>query len=108
MNDINTILSIFSVTLTIASIIGGFYAFKTSLSRTANEVQEHVINALNQEISVLRGRLDDLEKENKKLNQVIVTICEALKRRGLIVTIEGNLVTLTDGKNSQTARIQEV
>jgi hypothetical protein len=108
MNDLSTLLSIFSVTLTIGSAIGGFYAFKNGLSRTANEMQERVNTALNQEMAVLRGRLEDLEKENKRLDQVIITICSALKRRGMVVSIEGNLVTVTDGRNSQTARIQEV
>jgi hypothetical protein len=107
MNTISVTLSIFSVVLTIASAIGGFYAFKNGLSRTANEVQERVINALHEEISMLRGRLEDLEKENKKLDLLITTLCQALKRRGLIVTIEGNVVTVTDGHNSQVARIQE-
>src|SRR5882724_5598178 len=50
MNTISVTLSIFSVVLTIASAIGGFYAFKNGLSRTANEVQERVINALHEEI----------------------------------------------------------
>jgi hypothetical protein len=108
MNTISITLSIFSVVLTIASTIGGFYAFKNGLARTANEVQERVINALHEEISMLRARLDDLEKENKRLDLLITTLCQALKRRGLIVTIEGNVVTVTDGRSSQVARIQEV
>jgi hypothetical protein len=108
MNTISIALSIFSVVLTTASTVGGFFAFKSGLSRTANEVQERVIHALELEMSVLRGRLEDLEKENKRLNQVILTICQALKRRGLIVSIEGNLVTVMDGRSSQTARMEEI
>lgn len=106
MQDIYSTLSIINTFLTIASIIGGYWAFKTGLNRTASEVQEHVINAMEQEITVLRSRLEDLETENKRLEQVLYTLCEALKKRGLIVTIEGGIVTVSDGHETQSVRIQ--
>jgi hypothetical protein len=107
MQDIYGTLSIINAFLTITGIIGGYWAFRSGLSRTAGEVQEHVINAMEQEIAVLRGRLEDLETENKRLEQVLYTLCEALKKRGLIVTIEGSMVTVSDGHDTQTVRIQE-
>ena len=107
MNNSYTLLSIFNVILTIGGIFGGIWAWRNGFTRTANEIQERVISALNQEIVVLRGRLEDLEKENRKLDQVILTICQALKHRGLVISIEGSLVTVTDGRNSQSTHIQE-
>ena len=70
--------------------------------------QTIVINAMEQEISVLRDRLEDLEAENKRLEQVLYTLCEALKKRGLVVTIEGSMVTVSDGHETQSVRIQGV
>jgi hypothetical protein len=106
MQDAYTMLSILSMVLTVACIIGGYLAFRFGINRTANEIQERVINTMEQEIAVLRGRLEDLETENKRLEQVIYTLCEALKKRGLVVTIEGSMVTVSDGHDTQTVRIQ--
>jgi hypothetical protein len=106
MQDIYSTLSILNMILTIAGIIGGYLAFKNGLNRRASELQEHAINAMEQEIAVLRSRLEDLEVENKRLEQVIYTLCEALKKRGLVVTIEGNIVTVSDGHDTQSVRIQ--
>ncbi len=108
MQDIYSALSILSVVLTIAGIIGGFWAFKSGINRTANEVQERVINAMQQEITILHNRLSDLEAENKRLDQVLYTLCEALKKRGLFVTIEGHMVTVSDGRETHSVRIQGV
>jgi 2,4-dienoyl-CoA reductase-like NADH-dependent reductase (Old Yellow Enzyme family) len=108
MQDIYSTLSIINAFLTIAGIIGGYWAFKTGMNRTASEIQEHVINAMEQEITVLRARLEDLETENKRLDQVLYTLCEALKKRGLVVTIEGSMVTVSDGHETQSVRIQGV
>lgn len=106
MQDIYSTLSILNIILTFAGIIGGYWAFKNGIHRTASEVQEHVINAMEQEIAVLRDRLEDLEMENKRLEQVLYTLCEALKKRGLVVTIEGSMVTVSDGHETQSVRIQ--
>lgn len=108
MQTLYSTLSIINAFLTIAGLIGGYWAFKSGINHTASEIQEHVINAMEQEISVLRDRLEDLEDENKRLEQVIYTLCEALKKRGLIVTIEGSIVTVSDGHETQSVRIQGV
>jgi hypothetical protein len=104
--EMYNIISIVSMLLTIAGILGGILAFKNGFARTANEVQDRVINALQQEISVLHMRLADLEAENRRLDQVLITLCEALKKRGIVVTIDGNLVTVTDGNTTHSMRIK--
>lgn len=106
MQELLNSLSIVSLVITIAGLVGGVFVLKAGLNRTANEVQERVINAMQTEISVLRVRLEDLEQENKRLEQVINTLCVALKKRGLIVTIDGNIVTVSDGHETQSVRIK--
>ena len=101
-------LSIVNLALCIGLAIGGVAAFRHGFARTANEVQERVINALESEINTLKDRLSELEKENIRLTQVIATIRAAMRRRGLLVTIEGELVSIRDkaGRFSQDARIR--
>ena len=107
MTDLASSLSIFSILLTICSILGGIVAFRNGFTRTANDIQERVINALESELSQLRQRLDDLKEENTRLKQTIDTICAALKSRGLAVTVEGDMVSIRDSSGSTTTRIQE-
>ena len=109
MPDILTTFSIISLILTIAGLLGGFYAFRNGMTRTANEVQERVINALESEIITLRQRLDDMKEDNIRLQLIIDTICAALESRGLAVTVDGHMVSIHDTHSSTTTvtRIQE-
>jgi cell division protein FtsB len=102
------ILSILNLILCIGLAIGGLAAFHYGFTRTANEVQERVINALQSEIDSLKDRLADLEKENTRLNQIIATIRAALRRRGLYITIDGELVSIRDrdGRLTHSTHIQ--
>src|SRR5437773_5749881 len=109
MTEFYNTLSVISLLLTIGGLLGGFYAFKSSMSRAANEVQEHVINALESEITNLHQRLADLKDDNSRLELIIETICAALKSRGLAVTIDGDMVSIRDtsGTTTTVAHIQE-
>jgi len=95
-------LSLLSLVLTLCAILGGILAWRSGFNSTANAVQERVINALDSEISTLRLRLEDIARENTRLNQMIETICLALQKRGLEVTIDGDVITITDNQGSST------
>lgn len=100
-------LSILNLALSIGLAIGGLAAFRHGFTRTANEVQERVIHALESEINALKDRLGELEQENARLTQVIVTIRTALRRRSIFITIDGEIVSIRDrsGKLTQATRI---
>lgn len=85
--------------------IGGFVAYRVGFAHTTEEVQERVINALNVELSMLRDRVLATEKENARLSQILLTITTALKKWGLSVSIDGELVSISDAKTTQTSRI---
>jgi hypothetical protein len=85
--------------------IGGFVAYRVGFAHTTEEVQERVINALNVELNMLRDRVLATEKENARLSQIILIITTALKKWGLSVTIDGELVSISDTKTTQTSRI---
>ena len=100
-------LSILNLVLAIGTVIGGIMAYRHGFTRTANEVQERVIHALTSELSALTARIESMEKENIRLHQIIATICTALKRRGIAVTIEGDMVNISDQSGTHTERIHE-
>ena len=100
-------LSILNLIVTLGLVIGGLLAYQHGFARTANEVQERVIHALQSEIGALQDRIVALEKENTRLSHVIMTIRSSLKRRGLHITIDGELVSIQDrsGRLTQATRI---
>jgi len=100
-------LSVLNLVVTIGLIVGGLLAYQHGFTRTANEVQERVIHALQSEIGALQDRIVALEKENTRLSHVIMTIRTSLKRRGLHITIDGELVSIHDrsGHLTQATRI---
>ena len=100
-------LSVLNLLITVSLVVGGMLAYHHGFARTVNEVQERVIRALQSEIGALQDRIVALEKENTRLSQVIMTIRTSLKRRGLHITIDGELVSIHDraGRVTHTSRI---
>lgn len=103
------LFSLIYIILTVASMLGGIHVFKkevikatAEIQRFTTETQNHAINAMEQEISIIRNRMNDMERDNKKLDQIILTICEAMKRRGLDITIERSTISILDTKDNNT------
>jgi cell division protein FtsB len=103
----NQLLPYLSLALFALTSLGGVLAFRYSIAKTSSEIQERVINALKGEIDTLKDKIAGLEKENMKLQQTLGLIKSALRKRGLTVSIEGDLVTIgdTSGHITHTARI---
>ena len=89
-------LSLINLLFTLCLMIGGVVAYRQGFTRTANEVQARVINALQSEIQSLHDRIAALEKENTRLSYTLTTMCLALKQRGIHVTIDGDIVSIQD------------
>jgi len=95
-------LPIINLIITVALSVGGVLAYKQGMAKTANEIQQRVINALNEEINTLKDRINSLEKETKKLRGFIATIKVLLKQRSLSLTIDGDTVILHDEKSNSS------
>ncbi len=93
-------LSLLNLLIAICLVIGGIMAYYHGFTRTANEVQERVINALQSEIQTLHDRIATLEQENVRLNYVVTTLCSALKQLGIHVTIDGDMISIHDHDGS--------
>lgn len=104
---LSTLAGLLSMGITIVGIVlGGIYVGKSTAGRTASDAQQNAITAMQSEINTLRGRTDDLKKENTRQEAVIDTICIALKTRGLIISIQGEMVTIQDGASSTTTKMR--
>lgn len=91
-----------------------FFAIKNGTLKSANDAQSSAISALRAEIETLREKMNDAEKENQSrlkkaeeksahLEQTIETICTALKSLGLIVTVQGEIVSIEDKRGRSTS-----
>ena len=106
-------LSLINLIITLFLTIGADAAYRHGFTRTVNEVQERVINALQCEIQSLHDRIAALEKENTRLSYTLTTMCTALKQRGIHVTIDGDIVSIQDRTgasytyNTRVSRMQE-
>jgi uncharacterized protein (UPF0335 family) len=95
-------LSLLSLVLSICVIVGGYIAVRQGFSHTAGEAQERAINALESEMDALHSRIEVLEHENTRLEQIITTICAALKQRGMHITIDGTMVSIRNSGQGET------
>jgi hypothetical protein len=102
-----TIVTYLNIAVAVAMMLGGAIAFRYGMNRTANEIQERVIHALQSEIQLLQERVVALEKDNTRLSDIIALIRSALKQHGLSVTIDGEVISIhdTQGNSTHTTRI---
>lgn len=109
MNELSNLFSVVNVAITLLVLVGGYMAIKSANHRQSGEIQSQAIDALKAELEVLQRRLEALERENTRLQQIMSLIKSALRKRGLTISIDGDLVTIDDGKGhrSQHSRIQE-
>lgn len=86
-----------------------YFVVKNGVMKSTSEAQSSTIDAMRDEIQLLRERVEDAEKENIRLEQTIQTICVALKKRGLVISIQGEMINIQDRKGgSTTTRIRRV
>ena len=97
------------VLLLVVAIVAGRYMAKSNVSSAASEAQKNAIDAMQTEMVVLRGRIDDVKKENAdikkdnaRLQFVMETIQAALKSMEIIISIEGDMIKIKDGKENNT------
>lgn len=108
MNELYNAAGIFNTFLMLCLIVGGYIAIKSGKQQQSGTLQSQAIEALQAELESLQRRIEVLEKENTRLTQTIGLIKTALGQRGVIISVTGDLVTITDNRgSSQSARIQE-
>lgn len=104
LQTLNGLSGLIGVLLALLGLIaGGFYLSKSG----ANAAQQSALTAMQEEISILRSRIDDIKEDNARQKQIVQTICAALEIEGIIITITGDMVNIRNkGGTTTTARIQ--
>jgi len=55
------------VLLLILAVVAGRYMAKTNINTVASEAQKSAIDAMHEEMGIIRNKVDDLKKENIRL-----------------------------------------
>lgn len=90
-----------NVVLTAALVIGSFFAFRNGRYTQLAKFEKETNDALQRRIDVLEGKITDLEKQNAVHQHLIDTISSALKQKGIMITIDGDMVTILDKAGRQ-------
>lgn len=103
--NLTNILNTLNVLIILLGTIGGLYAFARTRKNETVTIQAETITALSQQVQAIKDKLDDLEKDNTRLRQVIDTIQSALRQKGILVTIDGDMVII-EQKEHKTSVIK--
>ncbi len=90
--------------LLVCILIGGLFAIRSGKRGELLKFQKETIEALQQRIDALEGKVADFEKENVIQRHIIDTITSALKQRGMVITIDGDMVTIQDSQGMSQHR----
>lgn len=85
-----------SVVLALCVFIGGIFAIRNGQQTQLVKFQKDTNDALKSRIDVLEAKIADFEKENIVQRHIIDTITSALAQRGMVVTLQGDMVTIQD------------
>lgn len=105
--------SIINVLIILAGVVVIIVYLKSGIGKALTEVQNNTINSLTATIDSLKTEIESqgrkitsLEKENKKLETIMVTIVEAMKSRGFEINIDGTMVRIRDNKDRSDLNIR--
>jgi len=97
-----SMLPVISIVISLGVLVGGYMALRTGYSQQAGEIQDRVIAALKSENEGLERRLETVSEEIAALKRAMVSVRYALRRRGLILEIDADYITLVDEQSKRT------
>lgn len=107
MTFFSGVLPTLQLILILATMLGGVFVFRNSKKAGIVQIQSDTIIAMQQQIDTLKDNQEALQKENIHLQYVIETIVQALQQKGIIITINGEMITLQDAKG-QTSSVRRM
>jgi len=97
------ILPVLQSILLLATLAGGVLVFRSTRRSSIMQIQNDTITALQQQIDALKDRQEALEKENEHLKYLSETTVAALKQKGIVITVEGEMVTIEDALGGRSS-----
>jgi hypothetical protein len=98
--SLSGLLVIANLIVLVGGVVGGYIVLRSSLASGAAKIQENVRIALKDENEGLQRRLERVEEDNALLKHQLELVVEVLKRQGIILEINGGMVSIKDAKGS--------
>lgn len=104
-----SLLAVANLVLVLASIFGGWIAMRSALSKAESDVQTRVREDLQAENTLLRNRVERVERKNRQLDQLMQLIVDALKKtQNIDLEIDENVILLRSSSGMHVSRIDTV
>lgn len=108
LNALSPLIDLVYLVVLAGIAVGGVLAVRKGQNKETQEAMKTLNETLDGEITALRRRVDDLEKERATQDRVIATIRYALKQYRLKITISGDVVTIhAPNGTSQSVPVQD-
>jgi septal ring factor EnvC (AmiA/AmiB activator) len=101
--DYTQFIALINSVLFIATCIGAVFTFRNARRTEIMSIQSKTIEALKEQLEAIQTRQKMLEEKNEHLERTIETIQQALKQLGMIITIDGELITITDATGANAS-----
>ncbi|SRR6266581_8889392 len=90
----------------IGTAIGSIAVARRNAVKLSSDNQENTVRLLNDEINSLVLTVARNEKDIARMKRILATVRFALKRRGLIITLNGDYITFYDVQSRSTSTLQ--
>ena len=102
LNLLYVLLPVLSIALTLVVAVGGVFAFRGNAHKSALDAQKSTIESLMAQNQAQEKQIQALERKIERLEATFTTVQYTLKkRRGLLVEINDDVVTLIDQRTGQ-------
>jgi hypothetical protein len=106
--SLSGLLVVANLIVLVLGTVGGYIVLRSSLARGAQDMQEHVRVALKDENELLQNRLTRVEDDNATLKHQLQLVVEILKRQGIILEIDGEMVQVKDARGSTFTTTRQI
>lgn len=106
MIDWSQILTIANLIILVTTIIGGYFALKTTIARAENDVQSRIRQALHDENELLQSQVERQERDMRRLRAIFDLLITTLKKtHGIDIEIDGDVITFRSNNGVQVSKI---
>ncbi len=96
--------TIFVLAVLVGSTVAGIFVFKMTKKNGIVQIQNDTIIAYQQQFDVLKQQNADQQEEITQLKFEMKAMRDALKDEGILITVDGEKVTIKDTREPNTSR----
>jgi division protein CdvB (Snf7/Vps24/ESCRT-III family) len=103
-----TLTEIFAVgnfVFLLLTMVGGYIVLRSTISKSATEVQTRVRDALTAENALLQSQVKRVVENSQRLERLLLMLQEAMRRRGIEIEVDDETVIIRDDKETRISKL---